>query len=356
MANVILRPDWHLPDSAATDRTLYQNRRQVIRSLGLGAIGLATLGAAGCAPSGGVTTPPSRPTTTPATVRRNPPPQGPLDTIPANAPRTGYPAPPSAASFPGPGRPLTERLTASSYNNFYEFRNQGDLKDLWALTGDYEPYPWTIQVRGEVERPFTLDLETLLREVALEERTYRFRCVEAWSMTIPWTGFPLKTLIERCRPNSNARFVRFVSANRPEQMPGLASSPWYPWPYYEALRMDEAMHDLAFVATGMYGEPLPKQNGSPLRLALPWKYGYKGPKAFVYMEFTRDRPPTFWEDLQPAEYSWLSNVNPFVPHPRWTQASERFLRSDTLGERVNTLLFNGYGREVGDLYPDEPRS
>ena len=345
MANVILRPDWHLPESAATDPVIYVHRRQILRALGLGTIGLATLGA-GCGNSNG---------TRAASTPRHPPPEGPLDTIPVNAPREGYPAARITEGFPEPGRPLTERLTAASYNNFYEFRNQGNLKDLWRLTVDYEPFPWTIEVRGEVERPLTIDVADLIRTLGLEERVYRFRCVEAWSLTVPWTGLPLRKLIEQCHPNSNARFVRFVTANRPQQMPGLANSPWYPWPYYEALRMDEATNDLAFVATGMYGEPLPKQNGSPLRLALPWKYGYKGPKAFERIEFTREQPPTFWNDLQPQEYSWLSNVNPNVPHPRWSQASERFLQSDTEGERVPTLLFNGYEAQVGALYPDEPR-
>ncbi|NNF59438.1 MAG: protein-methionine-sulfoxide reductase catalytic subunit MsrP [Rhodothermaceae bacterium] len=350
MSNVILRPDWYLPDSAATDPSLYLNRRQVLRTLGLGTIGLATLGA-GCGNANGT----SVGADSAAAPRSSPRPDGPLDTIPANAPRDGYPAMRVTEGFPEPGRPITERLTASSYNNFYEFRNQGDLKDLWHLTADYEPFPWTIEVRGEVEQPMTLDVADLITEMDLEERVYRFRCVEAWSMTIPWTGFPLRKLIEKCAPNSNARFVRFVSVNRPEQMPGLANSPWYPWPYFEALRMDEAMNDLALVATGMYGEPLPKQNGSPLRLALPWKYGYKGPKAFVLLEFTREQPPTFWNELQPAEYSFLSNVNPTVPHPRWSQASERFLLSDTEGERVPTLMFNGYAEQVGALYPDEPQ-
>lgn len=174
-------------------------------------------------------------------------------------------------------------------------------------------------------------------------------------MTVPWTGFPLRKLIEACKPLSTATHVRFVSANRPEQMPGLAKAEWYPWPYFEALRMDEAMTDLAFVATGAYGEPLPKQNGSPFRLVLPWKYGYKGPKAVQRIVFTDEQPPTFWNELQPAEYSFLSNVNPNVPHPRWSQATERFIASREEERRVETLMFNGYAEQVAALYPNEPR-
>jgi sulfoxide reductase catalytic subunit YedY len=212
----------------------------------------------------------------------------------------------------------------------------------------------TIDVKGMVEKPFKLDVGELITSMDLEERVYRFRCVEAWAMTVPWTGFPLKKLIERCKPLSTATFVRFVSVNRPKQMPGIPAAPWYPWPYYEGLRMDEATNEIAFVATGIYGEPLPKQSGSPIRLALPWKYGYKGPKAIVEMEFTDKQPPTFWNELQPAEYSFLSNVNPNVPHPRWSQASERLIgQSD---RRVPTQMFNGYETWVGDLYPKEPRS
>lgn len=358
MAHVHLRPDWHLPDSAATDEALYRSRREVVKALGLGTIALATLGA-GCGSTPEAATDPIRAEDVPDDLRaaylanRNP--QGPLDTIPFNAPWAGYPAPRNP-SIPDPGRRLSQRGVASSYNNFYELKNTGDLKDCWPLSGDYDPYPWTLEIEGEVENAGRLDLEQILAEESLEERVYRHRCVEAWSLTVPWTGFPLRRLIERARPLSTARYVRFVSVDRPRQLPGQRQATWYDWPYFEALRMDEAMHDLAFVVTGMYGEPLPKQNGSPLRLALPWKYGYKGPKAIVRMEFTRQRPPTFWNELQPLEYSWLSNVNPNVPHPRWTQAVERFLYASAAEpEMVPTLLFNGYAEQVGSMYPSEPR-
>ena len=328
MAHIILHPRWQARESEVTSEYTYRNRRQFIEALGLGAIGLTVFGATGgcSAPYG-----------------------GPLDTIPENAPRTGYPAARNEA-FSVPERPVTGRLFASSYNNFYEF--DGTSKEIWPLTDPYEPFPMTIRVRGLVEKRRTIDVAKLIRSMDLEERLYRFRCVEAWAMTVPWTGFPLSKLIEQCKPLSSATHVRFVSVNRPSQMVGIQRQHWYPWPYYEALRMDEAMHELAFVVTGMYGEPLPKQNGSPLRLALPWKYGYKGPKAIVRIEFTNKQPGTFWNDLQPDEYGFLSNVNPNIPHKRWSQASEELLETQ---ERVPTQLFNGYDEWVGGLYPDEPR-
>ena len=333
MASIILHPGWQLKEKDTTPRAAYANRRAFIRTLGLGSIAM-TLGCSKHARS--------------ATG-----PDGPLDTIPDNAPRNGYPAPVNA-SYTVPERTVSERLVASSYNNFYEFINQGNLKKVWPHTQQYEPFPGTIEVGGLAEAQ-TMDIADLIRSMDLEERLYRFRCVEAWSMTIPWTGFPLAKLIERCEPKNSARFVKFTCINRPEQLPGQARATWYPWPYFEALRMDEALNELAFVATGMYGEPLPKQNGSPLRLVLPWKYGYKGPKAVTRIEFTRRQPGTFWNELQPREYGFLSNVNPHIPHPRWSQATERFLISEGTEEQIPTRIFNGYDEWVGALYPDAPR-
>ncbi len=327
MAHIVLPPRWQARENDVTSEHTYRNRRQFIEELGLGVIGMAALGAMGCSMTS----------------------FGPLDTIPDNAPREGYPAARNEA-FSVPERAVTGRIYASSYNNFYEF--DGASKEIWPLTEPYEPFPMTIRVRGLVEKRRTFDVAELIRTMDLEERLYRFRCVEAWAMTVPWTGFPLSKLIERCKPLSRATHVRFVSVNRPNQMEGIRKQHWYPWPYYEALRMEEAMNELAFVVTGMYGEPLPKQNGSPLRLALPWKYGYKGPKAIVRIEFTDQQPGTFWNDLQPLEYGFLSNVNPNIPHPRWSQATETLLETD---ERVPTQIFNGYDEWVSALYPGEPR-
>ena len=339
MANIILPPEWQLKEREATPKSIFVNRRAFVKQLGLGSIGLTVAsGTMACAlpQSGHVNAATGAPT-----------PDGPLDTIPANAPRAGLPAERNPA-FTVDERPITDREIASSYTNFYEFKNSGDLKDAWPHTGAYEPFPMKIKVKGHVEESFEIDIEELITSMELEERVYRFRCVEAWAMTVPWVGFPLKKLIERCKPTSKATHVRFVSVNRPKQMPGIPAAPWYPWPYYEGLRMDEAMNDLAFVATGMYGEPLPKQNGSPLRLALPWKYGYKGPKSIVEIDFWDKQPPTFWNDLQPAEYSFLSNVNPNVPHPRWSQASERLIGQND--RRVPTKMYNGYAEWVGEMY------
>ena len=339
MANIILPPGWQSRESDVTPQSIYANRRAFLKQMGLGTIALTTgISALGCTPS--------------SNGAMAAEPDGPLDTIPANAPREGYPAARNAA-FTVPERETTDRIIASSYTNFYEFRNTGDLKKAWPYTGAYEAYPWTLEVDGLVEKPLRLDLSSLISELGIEERLYRFRCVEAWAMTVPWTGFSLRKLVERCKPLSSATHVRFVSVNRPKQMPGIPAAPWYPWPYFEGLRMDEAMNELAFVATGMYGEPLPAQNGAPLRLVLPWKYGYKGAKSIVRIEFTDKQPPTFWNDLQPSEYPFLSNVNPNVPHPRWSQASERLIGQNN--RRIPTQMFNGYTEWVGEMYPEEPR-
>lgn len=344
MAHPLIRPGWHLPEGAATPEGVFRQRRRFLRRMaGLtgvtGLIGGAGAVLAGCEQHA-----------VEPIVRAAPPvPEGPLATIAPDAPRAGLPAPRNPA-FTVPERPLTDRVTAASYNNFYEFTSVAT--DVWRRTGWYDPFPWTVEVDGLVERPTRFDVDALIRTAALEERVYRHRCVEAWAMTVPWTGFPLAWLIDRCRPLSGARFVRFVSVHRPSELPGQQETSYYPWPYYEALRMDEARHALAFVATGVYGAPLPKQHGAPLRIVLPWKYGFKGPKAVVRIEFTAERPGTFWSDLVPGEYGFTANVNPYVPHPRWSQAMERLLGED---EPVPTRPFNGYGDWVGALYPDEPR-
>ena len=343
MANIILPPGWQGREQDVTPASVYKSRRAFIKQMSLGSIALAANPLA-CTNSNGATSEALAP-------------EGPLDTIPANAPRDGLPAPRNT-TFVVPEREVTDRIATAIYNNFYEFKNNSmDLKNVWPVTGAYEPFPATIEVAGLVEKPLTLDVADLIKASDLEERLYRFRCVEGWSMTVPWAGFPLKKLIEQRKPLSSATYVRFLSINRPSQMPGIRSSAsFYPWPYYEGLRMDEAMNELSFVVTGMYGEPLPKQSGSPIRIILPWKYGYKGPKAIARIEFTDTQPPTYWNDLQPREYSFLSNVNPNVPHPRWSQASERYITTDPMNApRIPTLLFNGYTEWVGDLYPEEPR-
>ena len=232
----------------------------------------------------------------------------------------------------------------TSYNNYYEFGT--GKSDPAENAKNFQPEPWTITVEGEVEKPGSWHLEDLLKPHALEERVYRMRCVEAWSMVIPWVGIPLASLIAQFKPTSKAKYVAFETLYDPKRMPGQRVSV-LEWPYREGLRMDEAMHPLTLIAVGLYGQDLPNQNGAPLRLVVPWKYGFKGIKAIVRMRFTEQMPRTAWNISAPHEYGFYANVNPDVDHPRWSQAKER-----RIGEffRRQTLMFNGYGAEVASLY------
>jgi sulfoxide reductase catalytic subunit YedY len=250
---------------------------------------------------------------------------------------------PLGASRAGDDKPNTwEDIT--SYNNYYEF---GTGKDDPARTaGDFRTRPWSVEIAGEVARPATYNLEDILRRFPPQERIYRLRCVEAWSMVIPWHGFPLRDLINWVQPTSRARFVEFTTILAPDRMPGQRRGV-LPWPYVEALRLDEAMHPLTIMATGLYDRPLPNQNGAPLRLVVPWKYGFKSGKALVRIRFTSQMPGTTWNVSAPDEYGFYANVNPEVDHPRWSQARER-----RIGEflRRPTLMFNGYADQVASLY------
>ncbi|MFZ6726108.1 protein-methionine-sulfoxide reductase catalytic subunit MsrP [Undibacterium sp. MH2W] len=232
----------------------------------------------------------------------------------------------------------------TNYNNYYEFSN--DKKAVKVLAQDLTLHPWTITVDGEVENPFTIDIDDLTKLFAMEERIYRFRCVEGWSMVVPWTGFSLARLIDRARPTSRARFVAFESVHRRSEMPGQRAGSLI-WPYREGLRIDEAMHPLTFAVTGLYGKPLPKQNGAPLRIAVPWKYGFKNPKAIVHIRLVSSQPATSWNILAPSEYGFYGNVNPLVSHPRWSQQ-----RENSIGEmkKHSTLMLNGYADQVAYLY------
>ena len=242
----------------------------------------------------------------------------------------------------GAGHPITEEKYATTYNNYYEF---SDDKDLWQAAQVLKPRPWSISLGGMIKQPRTIDIDDLLKQVQLEERVYRHRCVEAWAMTVPWTGFPLSQLLSIAEPLGSAKYVVFETAQDP-RMPAL-SSPLYPWPYIEGLAIDEAANELAFISTGMYGKPLPPQNGGPIRLTVPWKYGFKSGKAVVKISFTDKQPLNFWQAIQPAEYGFWANVNPDVAHPRWSQARERLLGSN---EMVPTQIYNGYGEFVASLY------
>ncbi|MEO5336641.1 MAG: protein-methionine-sulfoxide reductase catalytic subunit MsrP [Magnetospirillum sp. WYHS-4] len=245
---------------------------------------------------------------------------------------------------PPVSEPLTEKESATSYTNFIELG--GGKTGPSANAGDLRTRPWTVTIDGLVRRPATVDLDDLIRPHPLEERIYRLRCVETWSMVIPWLGFPLADVLKRFEPLGSARYVAFESLMDPDRLPRQAV-PLYPWPYREGLRLDEALHPLTLLAIGMYGEELMPQNGAPIRLVVPWKYGFKSIKSVVRITLTEQRPLTLWNDLQPAEYGFWANVNPDVDHPRWSQAKER-----RIGDffRRKTLPFNGYAEEVAPLY------
>jgi sulfoxide reductase catalytic subunit YedY len=320
MAHLILRPDWDIPERLVTPESVYRNRRHFLKQLGIAGAGILSAPIIGSA-------------------------EDKKETAPSDSTSKLYPAKRNP-DF-NPDWRLSDEKKVTSYNNFYEFSlSKEKVRDL---VGDFVISPWDIEVTGLVEKPFKLTLEDVLKIAPLEERVYRFRCVEAWAMIVPWTGFPLSKLIEKCKSKAEAKFVRFETPKRPEQMPGMRQGPTvrYPWPYFEGLRMDEAMHPLTMVVTGMYGKPLPKQNGAPIRLIVPWKYGYKSAKSISKIEFVDKQPTTFWETLAPAEYPFESNVDPAVPHPRWSQARERLIDS---GDSVKTLPLNGYGDQVARLY------
>jgi len=243
------------------------------------------------------------------------------------------------------GRDLTEEKVATNYNNFYEF---GTNKYIADSAQKLTIKPWRIQIDGMVEKPIEIDAEELIRKMPVEERIYRFRCVEAWAMTVPWSGFQLSELVKFAKPAGDPKYLRMQTFVRSDEARGQRQD-WYPWPYTEGLSMAEAMNEMAFMVTGAYGKPLPKQMGAPIRLATPWKYGFKSVKSIVRFSFTNDRPRTFWEGLAPDEYGFWANVNPAVAHPRWSQATEEIIGT---GKRIPSVIYNGYGEQVAALYKD----
>ena len=305
---------WELPERLATPEHVYLNRRRLLGGMAVGSLVAAT---SACLPEAVAEDQSSTFLSELYPVDRNP--SYTLD------------------------RAITAEDLATSYNNFYEF---GSHKRIARAAQALELRPWTVKFTGLVEQPRELDAEELLRQMPLEERLYRHRCVEAWAMAVPWSGFPLRSLIEFARPLGSAKYLRMVTFEKPDVAPGQRQF-WYPWPYVEGLTMDEATNELAFIATGLYGKPIPKQNGAPLRLAVPWKYGFKSVKSITVFDFVEERPVSFWEAIQAAEYGFWANVNPEVPHPRWSQATEEVLGTK---ERVPTQLFNGYGEQVAALY------
>jgi sulfoxide reductase catalytic subunit YedY len=276
-------------------------------------------------------------------VGKGPPPDPPKD-LPTPAPLTVSAPPPGTPVVKPIDEALTPYSSVTTYNNYYEFGLDKSDPARYAYT--LKPRPWTIQVEGEVAKPQTIDVDELIKSMPLEERVYRMRCVEAWSMVIPWLGFPLGSLIKKLQPTANAKFVEMTTLMDPEQMPGQKDDV-LDWPYVEGLRMDEAMHPLTLIAVGLYGKELPNQNGAPLRLVVPWKYGFKGVKSIVKIKLTATQPKTTWALAAPREYGFYANVNPAVDHPRWSQATER--RIGELARRP-TLPFNGYAEQVSDLY------
>lgn len=258
---------------------------------------------------------------------------------------------PALPATPNPQYWLSEKPTSekdvTGYNNFYEFgTGKTDPRDR---SGRFQTRPWTVTVEGEVAKPRTFDIDDLLKLAPMEERIYRLRCVEAWSMVIPWIGYSLSALLDQVQPTSKAKFIEFTTAAQPDTMPGLRSR-IIDWPYVEALRLDEAMHPLTMLVFGVYGKMLPNQNGAPLRVAIPWKYGFKSGKSIVRIRLLETMPETSWVKIAPNEYGFYANVNPDVDHPRWSQATERRIGASFLAPRVETMMFNGYAEQVASLY------
>ena len=310
---ILKRRGWELPEREATPEAVFRDRRRLIQAAAAGSIAAAA---------------------------------GPLA---ARAATTA--ADPTADLYPGPrnpaytlDRPLTPEKVATTYNNFYEF---GSSKGIWKRARDnLRIRPWTVHLDGDVETPIEIGFDDLVRKMGVEERLYRHRCVEAWAMAVPWSGFPMAKLVEFAKPLAKAKYVRMETFHDPDMASGQKEF-WYPWPYVEGVTVEEATNDLAFIVTGLYGKPVPAQNGAPLRLALPWKYGFKSIKSIVRFTFTDERPKSFWEEVQGREYGFWANVNPEVPHRRWSQATERMIGTD---ERRKTLLYNGYGEFVAHMY------
>ena len=316
--------DWNLPEREITPESAMQSRRRFLRNLGIGTAALAGIGAGFWWWNSG--------SDDDVLARGRVELPGEQDLFPARL----------NEQFRDLDRPLTERVDAARYCNFYEFTF---TKQVWRWVDAFRPTPWKLEVGGLVAKPRTYDLDDLLRTFPLEERNYRHRCVEAWAMAVPWTGFPLAALLARAEPLPEAKYVRFVSFFRPDEASRQTSA--QPWPYNEGLTLAEATNELTLLATGIYGHPLLKQHGAPVRLVVPWKYGYKSAKSIEKIELTDRRPATFWNTVAPREYGFESNVNPNVPHPRWSQATEQMLGS---GERRPTMLYNGYGQWVAHLY------
>ncbi|MEK9685284.1 MAG: protein-methionine-sulfoxide reductase catalytic subunit MsrP, partial [Rhodospirillaceae bacterium] len=304
------KKSWEIPESQVTEEKIFLKRRQLIKSIAAGSVLLPSIGLH----SRGLL---AQSTTSNFSAARNL--RYRLD------------------------REVTDEKLVTSYNNFYEF---GSHKEIASAAQALKVRPWQVIIDGMVEKQQVIGVDDLFRKFQFEERLYRFRCVEAWSMALPWTGFPLAELVKIASPRSGAKYLVMETFKDPKMARGQRQF-WYPWPYLEALTLEEATNELAFIATGVFGKEIPKQMGAPLRLVVPWKYGFKSIKSIVRFTFSDKRPTTFWERIQPGEYGFWANVNPDVDHPRWSQATERPLGRQ---ERIKTLLYNGYGEQVAGLY------
>ncbi len=307
---------WEIPESALTPEHVFHDRRRLMKGIAAGSI-LAAGGALGALP---------------------------------RAARAATEADPSEHLYPFArniryflDREMTDPKVAATYNNFYEF---GSHKQIWKAAQKLPIRPWTVRFDGLLEKEIEIGIDELIAKMPREERYYRHRCVEAWAMAVPWSGFAMKALVDFAQPLSSARYVVMETFGDAKFAPGLKQF-WYPWPYVEGLTMAEATNELTFMATGIYGKPMPKQHGSPLRLAAPWKYGFKSIKSIVRFTFAAERPKTFWGEVGPNEYGFWANVNPDIAHPRWSQRTERLIGTD---ERVATQIYNGYGEYVAQLY------
>ncbi len=298
---------WNLKESCITTESVFNSRRKILKNLAVGSL---------VVPSASL--------------------------IPFKAFSSFYP--PINNNFYKVDRDLTKESLATTYTNFYEF---GSSKNIWRRAAQLKTDPWLLTIDGLVNKPLTIDVKDLLKKIGgIEERVYRFRCVEAWSMTVPWAGFPVNKILSIVEPKTDAKFVKFETFFNPDIAPGQKQK-WYPWPYQEGITIEEAKNDLSFIATGIYGKELPNQNGAPLRVILPWKYGFKSIKSIVKISFVNKRPIGLWEKLAPKEYGFWANVNPNIPHPRWSQKSEQQLGVDG---RIPTVIYNGYGDQVASIY------
>ena len=298
---------WSLKESSITSESVFKSRRKILKNLAVGSL------------------------VVPST-----------SLIPFTAFSSFYP--PINNNFYKVDRDLTKENLATTYTNFYEF---GSSKNIWRRAAQLKTDPWLLTIDGLVNKPLTIDVNDLLKKIGgIEERVYRFRCVEAWSMTVPWAGFPVNKILSLVEPTTDAKFVKFETFFNPDIAPGQKQK-WYPWPYQEGITIEEAQNDLSFIATGIYGKELSNQNGAPLRLILPWKYGFKSIKSIVKISFVNKRPIGLWEKLAPKEYGFWANVNPTIPHPRWSQESEQQLGVDG---RIPTIIYNGYGDHVASIY------